>query len=202
MKRERAVIDASTLPSVVYGDRNILWWGTVSFMTIEAVSLAICAVTYIYLRKNFVTWPPERTELPSLLVPSIEMAIMLLSLPLAIWTKHRAERMELGPTRIGMIALSVVSVVVFALRLAGFWSLNTQWNSDAYGSIIWATMGFHASLILIEVYELIGLSAVLYSRNREAKHYPDVAEIAGYWVFIVLTWLPLYVLVFFGPRIL
>ena len=101
MRRERVVADVSRLPTVVFGSRNLVSWGTLGFMVIEGFSLALCAVTYVYLRKNSDVWPPHGTQLPQLLVPTINMAVMILSLPLAIWTKRRAERMDTGATRIG-----------------------------------------------------------------------------------------------------
>ena len=71
MRRERVVADVSRLPTVVFGERNLASWGTTGFMIIETFTLALCAVTYIYLRKNTSVWPPHGTPLPSLLLPSI-----------------------------------------------------------------------------------------------------------------------------------
>jgi cytochrome c oxidase subunit 3 len=199
MRRERIVADVSELPTVVYGTRNLVSWGTTGFMIIEAFSLALCAVTYVYLRKNTVEWPPHGEHLPKLLVPTINMALMILSIPLALWTKHRAERMETGPVRIGLIVSSIVAVVVFGLRLAEFTSLQTQWNSSAYGSIAWTILGFQGTLILIDMYDTIGLTLIMFLRP-ESKWYPEVADNSVYWIFTVLSWLPLYFLVFYGPR--
>jgi cytochrome c oxidase subunit 3 len=199
MRRERIVADVSELPTVVYGSRNLVSWGTTGFMIIEGFSLALCAVTYVYLRKNTVEWPPHGEHLPQLLVPTINMALMILSIPLALWTKHRAERLETGPVRIGLIISSVVAVIVFGLRLAEFASLHTQWNTSAYGSIAWTILGFHGTLILIDMYDTIGLTLIMFLRP-ESKWYPEVADNAIYWIFTVLSWLPLYFLVYFGPR--
>ncbi|HEX2780414.1 MAG TPA: cytochrome c oxidase subunit 3 [Gemmatimonadaceae bacterium] len=202
MRSERAVANVSELPTVVFGSRGLVWWGTVSFMVIEGFTMALTAMTYLYLRKNFDSWPPHRTPRPSLLVPTINMAIMLASLPLAWWTKQAAERIDLAKVRIGLLASTLVSVVVLGLRIAEFWSLETQWNSDAYGSIIWVILGFHATILLVDVFETAGFTAIMYSPNREPKHWPEVADNAGYWFFAVLSWVPLYLLVFIGPRVM
>ncbi|HEX8851584.1 MAG TPA: cytochrome c oxidase subunit 3 [Gemmatimonadaceae bacterium] len=199
MNRERAVADVSGLPTVVFGPRNLVWWGTTGFAVIEGFSLGLCAVTYVYLRKNYSVWPPEGTKMPSLLLPTINMAIMLASLPLAMWTKKRAERLELGASRIGLILSAIVGLVVFGLRIAEFTSLNTQWNSNAYSSIIWTILGFHGTLILIDVYDTIGITLISFLR-MESKWFPEIADNATYWMFTVLVWFPLYLLVYFGPR--
>ena len=199
MRRERIVADVSRLPNVVYGARNLVSWGTTGFMMIEGFSLALCAVTYVYLRKNTIEWPPHGTQLPQLLVPTIAVAVMVLSLPLAWWTKRRAERMELGPTRLGLVLSSIVSLAVFGIRLGEFASLHTQWNSSAYGSIAWTILGFHGTLLLIDVYDTIGITLIMYL-HPESKWFPEVADNSIYWVFTVMSWIPLYFLVYFGPR--
>lgn len=202
MKTERAALDVSDLPSVVFGPRDLMWWGTVGFMVIEGFSLAIVAFTYIYLRKNFVEWPPHGTPLPSLTLPTINMGIMLASIPVVWWTRRRAEYLDLGGVRLGLILSSVLGLIVLGLRFFEFAALNTQWNSNAYGSTIWFILGFHATLLITDVYDTLGITAIMYSRNREAKHYVAVTDNAEYWVFVVLLWVPLYVMVFFGARIL
>jgi cytochrome c oxidase subunit III len=199
MRRERIVADVSRLPTVVYGSRNIVSWGTTGFMVIEGFSLGLCAVTYVYLRKNSAVWPPHGTQLPQLLVPTINMALMILTLPLALWTKHRAERMDTRGTRIGLVLSSLAAVVIFGLRLAEFASLHTQWNSSAYGSIAWTILGFQGTLILVDMYDTIGVTAIMFLRP-ESKWYPEVADNALYWIFTVISWIPLYFLVYFGPR--
>jgi cytochrome c oxidase subunit III len=34
----------------------------------------------------------------------------------------------------------------------------------------------------------------------EEKHFSDVADMVFYWLFMVLAWMPLYVLCFWVPR--
>src|SRR5947209_19669583 len=87
IRRPRAVIDLSALPDVVFGPRDIMWWGTLGFVLIEGFTLVLCAAVYIYLQQNFTAWPPEGTPLPRLLVPSIQLVVMVLSLALVQWLK-------------------------------------------------------------------------------------------------------------------
>jgi cytochrome c oxidase subunit III len=201
MRRERVVADVSQLPTVVYGARNLASWGTTGFLIIEGFTLALCAVTYIYLRKNTAVWPPHGTSLPDLLIPSINMGLMLASIPLALWTIHRAERLDLAKTRIGLVLSSLVAVAVIVLRFYEFRALNTRWNVNAYGSIVWTILGLHGTLLLIDVYDTIGITAIMFVKP-ESKWFPEVADNSIYWIFTVLSWLGLYVLVYFGPRML
>jgi cytochrome c oxidase subunit III len=202
MKTERAVLDVSDLPTVVYGPRDLMWWGTVGFMVIEGFTLALCVFTYLYLRKNFIEWPPFRTPLPSLTIPTINLGVMLAGVPLAWWTKRRAEHLDRRGVRIGLILGSITGLLITGLRFFEFAALNTQWNSNAYGSVIWFILGFHATLILTDTYDTIGLTYIMFHPNREAKHYSGASDNAEYFMFTVFLWIPLYVLVFLGPRFL
>ena len=41
---------------------------------------------------------------------------------------------------------------------------------------------------------------LLVAGTVEDKHYVDCASNAVYWYFVVAAWVPLYALVFLGPR--
>jgi cytochrome c oxidase subunit III len=36
----------------------------------------------------------------------------------------------------------------------------------------------------------------------EGKRYVDVSENALYWYFVVIAWIPIYVVIYFGGRVL
>jgi heme/copper-type cytochrome/quinol oxidase subunit 3 len=172
------------------------------FMAVESTTLAICAASYFYLRKNFSAWPPEGTHQPSLLVPTISLFALLASNGIA-WAMDRAAKAEdFARTRLLLLVGGLVGIGLFGLRLLEFRSLNTAWDANAYGSITWVTMGMHASLLLMDALETAGL-AIVYSLGRaQRKHYVHASENAIYWFFTTLSWVPLYLLIFWGPRFL
>jgi len=56
-KRERVTVDVTELPTVVFGHRGLLWWGTLGFAVIESITMLLAVATYFYLRRN-VSFPP------------------------------------------------------------------------------------------------------------------------------------------------
>jgi heme/copper-type cytochrome/quinol oxidase subunit 3 len=202
MRAQRALIDVSALPTVVFGSRATTWWGMMCFMAVEGTTLAICAASYFYLRKNFSAWPPEGTRLPSLLVPTLSLVALLASNGVAWALDRAAKREDFARTRLLLIAGAVVGIALFGLRLLEFRSLNTTWDANAYGSIAWATMGMHASLLLMDALETGGLAVVYLLGKAQQKHYVHASENAIYWFFTTLSWVPLYVVIFWGPRFL
>jgi cytochrome c oxidase subunit 3 len=202
MRRPREAIDVSKLPTVVFGHRDLMWWGTTFFALIEGFTLALCAVTYLYLRKNFVEWPPERTALPDLRLPTLSLAVMLASLVPAWWTKRRAYRLDLPAVRRGLIASCAIGAVALGLRFTEFLALNARWDAHAYGSIAWFIVGMHVLLHVIDLGDTIGLTALSVTGPWEEKHFVNTTDNSNYGYFMVLSWVPLYALVFLGPRFL
>jgi cytochrome c oxidase subunit 3 len=202
VRHARPALDVAELPTTVFGPRDLMWWGTAFFAVIEGFTLALCAATYLYLRKNFVAWPPERTPPPDLLLATFNVALMLVSLVPAWWAKRRAEQLDLAGVRRALLVSSVLGLVILGLRIAEFFTLNTRWDQHAYGSIVWLTVGFHVTLVVLDVGDTVGLAAVSRSGRWEEKHFVNTTDNSNYWYFMVLSWLPLYALVFLGPRFL
>ena len=79
-------------------------------------------------------------------------------------------------------------------------SLNVKWDTNAYGSVQWLVLGSHATLLAVELIEIVGMALIFWLAPVEEKHMSDVTDMVFYWYFMVLSWLPLYVLCFWLPR--
>jgi cytochrome c oxidase subunit III len=200
-QRLRSVIDLRGLPDVVFGPRDIMWWGTLGFVLIEGFTLALCAAAYLYVTQNFSTWPPQNTPLPSLVAPTVQVVVMLVSLVPTTWTARAARRYDLGAVRIGLVIATAFAITIVGLRA---WellvSLNVKWDANAYGSVQWLVLGVHATLLAVELVEIGGMMLIFWLAPVEEKHMSDVADMVFYWYFMILSWLPLYVLCFWLPR--
>jgi heme/copper-type cytochrome/quinol oxidase subunit 3 len=197
-----STVDVSGLPTDVYGHRSTVWWGTVAFMLIEGTTLAICAATYLYLRRNFGALPPERIAPPGLTAATANVALMLVSL-LPNHLLARAGYRQDDRAIKGLTLLAVAFCVAFVV-LRGFElrALHVRWDLNAYGSATWATLVFHGTLLAVEVGEVAVMSAIFWAGRQEAKHYSDVTDLCFYWYFMCLAWVPLYALVFLLPRVM
>jgi heme/copper-type cytochrome/quinol oxidase subunit 3 len=199
MRPIRAVADVQALPRTVFGNRSLMWWGTVGFIMIEGSTLFICLVTYFYLRRNFATWPPQHIYRPALLIPTIQAALMLLSnIPMRM-VDRATRRMDLGAVRSGMVICSVLIVLMSILRAFEFSALKVRWDTSAYGSVAWATLVAHGTLLLLEMAETLVITVLLFQPNVEERDLSGVSDNALYWYFLTGVWIPLYVMVFLTP---
>ena len=200
-RRARVVMNVAELPDVVFGPRDIMWWGTMGFVVIEGFTLVLTAAVYLYLQQNFATWPPEGTPLPDLLVPTIQVVLMVLSLPFVWWVSKAAHAFALEKVRFGLTIAAVINAAFVALRLVeAISSLNVKWDSNAYGSAQWLILGSHFTLLAIEFVDVAGMALMFWIAPIEEKHFSDAADMTFYWFFMVLSWVPLYVLCFLVPR--
>ena len=199
-RRTRPVLDVAELPDQAFGSRDIMWWGTLGFIVIEGFTLVLCAAAWLYLRNRTGNWPPPGIPLPAIGVATAQVIAMLASIPLLMWTSRAAHAYHLQRTRLGLTIATGVALAFTILRVLELYALNVRWDTHAYGSAQWLLLCAHGTLLLFQVVEVGGLAAVFWVGALQKKHFSDAADLAFYWYFMVLAWVPLYVICFLLPR--
>jgi cytochrome c oxidase subunit 3 len=202
MRPLRPTVDVAELPTVTFGHRSLMWWGTLGYMTIEGWTTALLVVSYLYLRQNYDAWPPLRTPYPSLLIPTINLAIMIGSLAPTYLTAVAAKKLDEGGVRRWLLISTIIALPIIVLRWWELWALNTRWDTNAYGSAAWVVVGFHTSLLLLDVADTWGLTLFYFVKKMPLKAFSDTADNSFYWYFTVGIWIPIYLIIYVGPRIL
>jgi heme/copper-type cytochrome/quinol oxidase subunit 3 len=114
--------------------------------------------------------------------------------------QRAARALDLNGVRRWVLLEAILCVVFVGLRWQEFLSLNVRWDANAYGSIAWATVGLHATLLVLQALETLVFTTFLFSDRIEEKHFSDAYDSAFYWYFMTGSWIVLYVVVFLGPR--
>jgi heme/copper-type cytochrome/quinol oxidase subunit 3 len=200
-EREQAV-DVSRLPTIAFGSKSVMFWATISFMVIEGWTLALTVMSYFYLRQNVQDWPPLRTPEPSLLIPTINMLLMLVSIIPAWLAAQAAKQLEKSGVALWLFVNAGMGLVALVLRWYELWAINTRWDTNAYGSVAWLLVGLHGSLLLLDVGDTIGLGFKMFSSDMPPHYFSDTSDNTMYWLFTVLSYVPIYLLVYVGPRFL
>jgi cytochrome c oxidase subunit 3 len=193
-------LDVRHLPSYAFGNRGIMWWGTLGAIAIEATVFALAIVSYFFLRSQAREWPLGVAP-PELLWGTLNTLILLASLVPNAYTKRAAEAHDLRKVRIGMVVCTVFAVGFIAVRFVEFGALNVRWDTNAYGSIVWLLLGLHTVHLLTDFFDSVVLTALMFTGPLEGKRYVDVAENAWYWYFVVGAWLPVYAVIYWAPRL-
>jgi len=194
-------IDVSALPTTAQGSRTPLWWGLVGMITIESTIFAMLAVTYFYLRGSAAVWPPPdvRGNYPLRIA---EIAVLLVSALPMIAVELAVKRRSLAGMRLWLAVATVLGLVFVALRFDSFHVMTYRWNSHAYGSVVWAILGMHATHAVAASVENVVFLALLFLGPIEEKHLLDLRLNALYWYFVVLAWVPLFAILFLDPGLL
>jgi cytochrome c oxidase subunit 3 len=198
----RAVQDVSEYPDFAFGHRDPLWWGTMGFVVIEAMTLAVCFASYFYLARNEPVWPPPPAAMPSLGVSSVAVAVALLSILPAAGSARAARRYDHDSARRALIAHSLTGLLLLALRAAEFVGLGVRWDDHAYGSVVWFTLGVHSMVVLTDIADTLFATAIFLRHKEENKHFAGLVDNADYWYFVVASWVITYLIVFVGPFVM
>ena len=195
----RRSIDVAALPQYAFGHQGLIWWGTVGFMVIEGSMFVMAVVTYFFLRLRVDQWPPSLPD-PELTWGTLNTLVLLASVLPNHLAKKAAEELDLSRVRLLLPVCVGFGVAFLMIRAFEFGSLNASWNSNAYGSIVWTIMGLHTAHLLTDVVDTAVLTALAFTSHMEPKRMVDVSENGLYWYFVVLSWIPLYVVVYLVPR--
>jgi cytochrome c oxidase subunit III len=199
--RTRVVADLSALPLHGKGSASVTWWGTLAFMLIEGTGFALVLAIYFYLAANASQWPIGAS--PPDLGPGTAITIVLLaSLVPNFLILRWADQDHLMKIRIGLLVMVLFGSAPIVLRVFEFRALHVRWDSNAYGSISWTLLGLHATHLITDLVDTVVLAALMFSRHGPNKRrIGDVQDNALYWYFVVITWLPIYVVLYWGPRL-
>ena len=193
-------LDVGTLPEYGFGHRSLLWWGTASMMIIEGMVFALVIVSYVYLKGRAPHWPPSGPS-PDLFWGTLNTIVLLVSAVPNQLAKKAGERFDLGAVRLWLSVCLVFALAFNIIRFVEFQHLNVRWDSNAYGSVVWLLIGFHTVHVLTDFLDSTVLAAVMFIGPVDEHRFVDVSENALYWYFVVVTWLPIYAIVYFGSRI-
>jgi cytochrome c oxidase subunit III len=193
--------DVSELPTHAFGHRSLTWWGVVGFMVIEGTAFALTMAAYFFLMSQEQEWAPRPWSPPGLLAGTLFTLLILLSEIPNTMIKKAAEGYEVEAVRRVLPWMVVIGILLFVIRGFEFNSLNVLWYDNAYGSIVWALLFLHTTHVLTDWIDTVVLWRLMKTpHGHEPRRIVDTDENSVYWRFVWLSWLPIYVLIYWLPR--
>ena len=206
----RAVVDVTHLPEGALDHRSPIWWGNLLLLLIETTMFVLLAAAYLYIRNNYAEWPPPlpdgpdplRDTAPDLLIPTINLVLILAGVIPMYYADRAALRMDERGAKLGTLIALILSIVVVVLRGSEFSALHFKWNDNAYASAAWALLFLHLLHQLVILAEDSFMLIWTSLKGLDHSHARDVRVTAIYWYWIAGIWVPLYILIYWGPRFL
>ena len=194
--------DLAPLPTHGFGHRSSTWWGIIAFFLIEGTAFVLTIAAYFFLMSQEQLWPPPPFAPPDLLPGTLFTLVLLLSEIPNTMAKHAAEHGELRKLRRLLLVHAAIGPVLIGLRAWEFAGTNVLWTDNAYGSIIWALLFLHATHFVTDWFDTLVLAGLMHGPHGvEGRRFVDCSENAMYWRFVWLIWLPMYVLIYWLPRL-
>ena len=184
-RERREGLDASRLPTVVFGHRNVSWLGNVFYMLIEGMMFALVIASYFYLRTRSITWPPGGHIPPSVGFGLANVVVFLISIVPARWIQLQAPTGDRAKIRMGLLILSLFGIAAMILRGFEFTALHCRWTDNAYASVIWILLGMHTGHLITEWIETVVLLAISFTVKMSGSRLPDASTNSDYWFFVV-----------------
>jgi cytochrome c oxidase subunit III len=194
-------LDVSQLPDYSISNQDPLWWGQLLLAFIEGTMFAILIANYFYFRLSVDSWPPPGTQIPSLLLPSLSVFLLLVSCVGSYRASEAAKKDDSKGMVLGLAINLLLGCAAMVLRGFAWASLNFNQAADIHGSIVWTILGLHTLDAVADLAFTAVLLVILLLGRNSAKARLGVHVDTIVWYFVVLIWLPLYVVVYWGPRI-
>jgi cytochrome c oxidase subunit I+III len=144
-------------------------------------------------------WPPNHLP-PQLLWGTVNVAILLASCLPNQLAKQAAEREDLRAVRIWMVVANVFALAFIAVRFLEFQTLNCHWSDNAYASTVWVLLGAHTAHLITDFLDTLVLTVLMFTGPLTGKRFVDVSENSLYWWFVVGSWIPIYLTIYWAPR--
>ncbi|PZM08925.1 cytochrome c oxidase subunit 3 [Rhizobium tubonense] len=199
--KQKVVLDVGDLTPHGMGTASPSWWGTLAFMLIEGTGFALAIIIYLYLMSLAAKWPIEAPA-PDLLPGSLMTGLLAASVVPNMFLARWAKRQDRVRVRFGLIIMAILGVIPIFIRAFEFPAMHISWDQNAYGSIVWLALGLHTTHLITDLIETIVLLCLMFTRHGDnPRRYGDVGDNAMYWNFVVATWIPVYLCLYWIPRL-
>jgi cytochrome c oxidase subunit III len=197
----RIARDLSDLPTFGFGPRTLTWWGTLGFMALEGSGFVLAVGSYLYLMTLAPKWPLNAAQ-PDYGPGTVVALLLVISMPLNMLLSRWARQQDMPKVRWGLIGMSILGIAPLIVRWFEFPALLVRWDSNAYGSVVWFLLGLHTAHLITDVGDTLVLTALMFTRHGyNGRRFSDVSDNAFYWDFVVLSWLPIYFVLYWLPRL-
>ncbi len=196
------IIDVSRLSRYNFGSEAPLWWGFLAMIVIESMVIASLIASYFYLGMVADSWPPAGTELPQLLLPTINTVILLASSATVHYADISIDKGKLRSFAWGLIAGIILALAFLAIKAYEYSHIEYYWDSHTYGSIVWGISMFHAAHVVSLVMKTMVIAYLAVNGYFTQQRRLGATVNGMYWHFVVAIWIPLYVVLYWSPRFL
>jgi cytochrome c oxidase subunit I+III len=179
-----------------------IWWGMLLLVVIELVFFGALIAGYYYLRAGNLAWPISPIDPPEVILPTINSIILWASVIPHFLAYRAIKAGNKSKASIMVVLAGLLSLVFIGIKLYEYLSLDYNWTTNAYSSIVWIITGFHLLHTLGVVLKSGLISYYAFRGYFNSERYDAITTNAMYGYFVAGIWVPLYFTIYWIPRIL
>jgi len=193
---DSATLDVSHLPTYAFGRRDPRWAAVILLMAIEGSVFGLMLFTYFYVRTRLEVWPPTSPGTRELLFGGAIALVLLASVVPAHLVNRAVYSADLARAKRWLTLCTCLSLLALLLRGLELSHLPFRWDSNVYGSVFWGVLCLHTMHLIAGNVENMLFLVPLRRGPIEKKHLVDLEVNSIYWYFVVLSWVPLYLVLY------
>jgi cytochrome c oxidase subunit III len=192
----RDTLDVSGLPSYAFGRRDPRWLAVMLLIAIEGSVFGLMVFTYFYTRTRLEVWPPTGIGVREVTFGAVILTVLAGSAVTTHLVNRAAYVADLVRARRWLAITTGLSAVALVLRAVELSDLPFRWDSNVFGSVFWGSLSLHTMHLIAGNIENALFLTLLYKGPIEKKHLVDLEVNGIYWYFVVLSWLPLFAILY------
>ncbi len=178
------------------------FWGMAVMIATESMLFLALLATYFYLRASSSAWPIGGLDLPKLDLRAWIFTAVLLGSSIPIFAADAAVvRGRLGILRVALALSFLLGAAFLVNTYLDFQDLHFGWDTNAYGSIYYVTVGLHAAHVLAGLMISAVVQYKVWRGLIDAEHHTSVEVFSLYWHFVDVVWLFVFSSLFISVHI-
>ena len=176
----------------------------VGLISTEATLFATLLVSYFYLRfQSGPEWPPDGIAPPTLELPMIMTALLLGSSVPMHWADTGIRKGRQGRLRAGLLLAFLMGAAFLGLMAVEYFEALREFTpqTNAYGSIFYATTGFHGTHVLVGLLMNLWLQVRAWLGHFGAERHSHVQNVTLYWHFVDAVWIFVLASLYLSPNL-
>jgi cytochrome c oxidase subunit I+III len=176
-----------TLPLYASGSASVGWWGVCITMLADMTAFVCLVFGYFFFWTRHQDFPPDPSPGPGVVWPAVAAVLVVAAWALTLLARH-ANRRDGGTLfHAAMAAAVLLSLGGGAALLAGPWVTGLDPTQHVYPATVWILAAWAAAHVGIGVIMHLYCIARRLAGRLSARHDIDIANVALYWHFCVLT---------------
>ncbi|MDQ3708472.1 MAG: cytochrome c oxidase subunit I [Actinomycetota bacterium] len=183
------------------GSVVVATWGTALVMLFVGIGFSALLLSYFYLRLENPQWPPPGVAEPGLVRALVAAVLMVASAAAVLSALRRVRAADQRGFIGGLVGALVLAGAGGILQVLDIVGLGYHGTTHAYGSIFFTLAGF---ISVVTIGAMIAVVMMLFWAIRglyTVRRHAAIANVARFWVAMVVVWVVGFGTLYLGPRL-